>query len=299
MEIREISTMAEQPAQPRGSLLLQPDVRWLLIWLGGLAVLWIWDGLFLNRPALIQLQLACLHSALAAALVVVFSLILGWSGGVTLYFLEQRRHRGLYLLMTFVMNILRSVPQMIGLLIGYVVLTLAIRNGTLQDPGMQIVWMAFVLSLFQFIELVDVILERIAYHRTLDFVPAMLCCGISENRIVNREILWKNSFAHLLHKLISIFGAAIFLQCSIDFIISVGLSTDVSLSNFPVTLGSFLATMESKQDILAISSVFTDFGYVRELFFQNLQGISVAFVIIFSLLCLYRIANGLVRRYSL
>jgi hypothetical protein len=57
--------------------------------------------------------------------------------------------------------------------------------------------------------------------------------------------------------------------------------------------------MESKQDILAISSVFTDFGYVRELFFQHLQGISVAFVIIFSLLCLYRIANGLVRRYSL
>jgi ABC-type microcin C transport system permease subunit YejE len=174
-----------------------------------------------------------------------------------------------------------------------------IEQEILRSPLSQLVWMAAVISVFVFLEVVDLIRERIAYYHTLDFFHAMLCCGIKEGRIINREILWKNSRAHLVHKLVSIFGAAVFLQCSIDFIVSVGLSTDVSLSNFPATLGNLLAKLDSKQDILAIGGVFTDILSAPSLLFEHLQGISTAFAIVFTLVCVYKIANGLVRRYRL
>jgi hypothetical protein len=122
---------------------------------------------------------------------------------------------------------------------------------------------------------------------------------VKESRIINIEILWKNSRAHLLHKLVAIFGISIFLQCSIDFIISVGLTTDVSSTNFPSTLGSVLAKMDSKQDILAVSTVLVNPSYLPNLLTNHLQGISVAFIIVFTLLCMYQISNGLVKRYEL
>jgi hypothetical protein len=102
-----------------------------------------------------------------------------------------------------------------------------------------------------------------------------------------------------VQKAVSVFGRAIFLVCSIDFIISVGLSTEVSLTNFPPTLGSMLASLDSKQDILVIGSALTEPGLLPSLFFEHLQGIGVAFVTVFTLVCLYRISNGLVERHRL
>jgi hypothetical protein len=78
-----------------------------------------------------------------------------------------------------------------------------------------------------------------------------------------------------------------------------GLSTDVSSVNLPVTLGSLLARIDSKQDILAIGHTFTNPGYFPRLFFAHLQGITVAFLIVFTLLCIYKISNGFARRYEL
>ena len=103
----------------------------------------------------------------------------------------------------------------------------------------------------------------------------------------------------LVHKGVAVFGMAIFLQCSIDFILSVGLSAEVSSTNFPATLGSMLARMDSKQDILAIGSLFSDVGSFSRLFTEHLQGVSVAAVIVFTLLCVYQISNGFVKRHSL
>jgi ABC-type dipeptide/oligopeptide/nickel transport system permease subunit len=159
--------------------------------------------------------------------------------------------------------------------------------------------MAFVISILCSLEVIDLIGERIMHFRKSDYFDAMLCCGIKESRIINIEILWKNSLSHILHKLVSLFGVVILLQCSIDFIISVGLSTDVSLSNFPVTLGSLLAKLDSKQDILAIGSLLMDPANITQIFFQHLQGVSVAFIIVFTLLCMFQIADGLVRQYDL
>lgn len=276
----------------------RPDRLWLFVWLAGLTALSVWDGLFLNKPAFELVRTAFLNTTIACVLVVALSLGMGWPVGVLLHFLESR-HRALYLLVTFVLNIIRSIPQIVGALIGYVLLTLLIELDILRSQLSQLAWMALMISLFVFQEVVDLVRERIAHYVKLDFFHAMLCCGIAEAHIINREMLWKNSRAHLLHKLVSVFGAAIFLQCSIDFIVSVGLSTDVSLSNFPVTLGSLLAKLDSKQDILAVGTAFTNIGHLPSLLFQHLQGISIACIIVFTLFCVYRISHGLVQQYKL
>jgi ABC-type dipeptide/oligopeptide/nickel transport system permease subunit len=280
------------------ALYRQKDGLWLFIWLAGLVCLGVWDAVFLNQPAFALLRTAFLNTVIAGLLVVMFSLVAGWSTGVVSYFVETRR-RVLSISFTFLLNVIRSVPQIVGILLGYVILTILIEEEILRGSFVQLVWMAFAISVFVFLEVVDLVKERISYYNKLDFFQAMLCCGIKEGRIINREILWKNSRAHLLHKMVSIFGIAIFLQCSIDFIVSVGLSTDVSLSNFPVTLGNLLAKMDSKQDILAIGGVFSNLLNAPSLLFEHLQGISTAFAIVFTLLCVYKISNGLVSRHKL
>jgi len=280
------------------SIFHRKDIVWFAVWLGGLVALVVWDAIFLNRPAFLLVQTAFVNTLIACSLVVVLSLLLGWSVGVTLHFLETRRH-ALYLMASFGLNIIRSVPQIVGVLIGYVILTIFIELEILRTQLSQLIWISVVISIFLFLEIVDLVRQRIAYYHTLDFVHAMLCCGIKEGRIINRDILWKNSRAHLLHKIVAVFGAAIFLQCSIDFIVSVGLSTDVSLSNFPVTLGSLLAKLDSKQDILAIGSALANLSHLPSLAFQHLQGISIAVIIVFTLFCMYKISHGLVKHYNL
>ena len=275
------------------------DIRWFVFWLAGLLVLWLWDTFFLNPLAYELIHSAIVNTFVGASTAVAFSLFIGWLVGVALYFLENNRLRSLYLLLVFILNLIRSIPQIIGLLIGYIVLTLLIAYEVLQSQLNQILWMAIIISIFCSLEVVDLVTERIMQYRKSDFFPAMLCCGIKESRIINIEILWKNSFSHILHKLVSLFGVVVLLQCSIDFIISVGLSTDVSLSNFPITLGSLLAKLDSKQDILAMGSIIVNPSYASRILFQNLQGVSVAFIIVFTLLSVFQIADGLVRQYDL
>ena len=95
------------------------------------------------------------------------------------------------------------------------------------------------------------------------------------------------------------FGYAVFLQCSVDFIISVGLSTDVNDTSLPTTLGSLLAKIDSKQDILAVGYTLTHPDYLGQLFFQHLQGLTIAGLIVFSLVSIYHIANGFAERHRL
>lgn len=277
----------------------QKDKLWLLIWIGGVGLLWIWDNLYLNKPALDKVEVGFLYTFIIAVLVIIFTLILSWSIGVGLYFLENARYSTPYLTASFLLNIIRSIPQIVGILIGYILITLWIQSGALRSTAAIILIIAFTISLFVFLEVVDLIRERITYYKRLDFYNAMLVCGIRESRIINREILWKNSLAHIFNKLISVFGITIFLLCSIDFIVSVGLSTEVSSNNLPVTLGSLLARIDSKQDILAIGNTLTNPAYFSRLFFEHLQGITVAFLIVFTLLCVYKISNGFARRYEL
>ncbi len=277
----------------------QKDKFWLIGWVGGVALLWLWNRLFLNYPAFVQIQSAFLNTFLIGLLCIVFSVALAWSVAVGLYFLPNSRAPYLTLPLTFLLNLIRSIPQILGVLGGYVVITLMTSNEMLASRAVINLLMALVTALFVFQELVDLIRERIDHYSKLDFVNAMLCCGVKESRIINIDILWKNSMVHVTNKLIALFSVAIFLQCSVDFIISVGLSTEVSPVNLPPTLGSILAKIDSKQDILAIGYTLTHPRYIGNLFFQHLQGITTAFLIVFTLLSIYRISNGFSRRHRI
>ena len=271
------------------------DLLWILVWFAGVGILWIWNYLFLNSPARYQLESAFLNMILISLVVIVFSVIFA----LTYTLVQQFFVPSLQIAGRFIINLIRSIPQIVGILIGYVLLTILIQNETIQNDIIKIISMALILSIFIFPELSDLLIERIEYYKKSDFYNAMIVCGISKFHIINREILFRSSASHIINKLISVFGMAIFLQCSIDFIISVGLSTQASSVNFPVTLGSLLAKIDSKQDILAIGYAITHWSHIDNLFFEHLQGITVAFLLVFTLLCMYHISNGYARRHNL
>lgn len=275
------------------------DMLWFAVWIGGLMLLGIWDVAFLNRPALLRLTSASWNTAIIGCAVVICAFVFGWSSALALHALDHAGRRWGYFIVTFFLNLIRSVPQVVGILLGYVLLTLLIREEMLGRQTTQLMAIALVITLFVYLEVTDLILERIRYFRKLDFFDAMLVSGVRESRIINLDILLRNSRAHLVNKAIQLFGSSVFLLCSVDFIVSVGLSTDVSLANFPPTLGGLLATMDSKQDILAISTVLTDPLSAPRLFLEHLQGISTALTIIFTLLCMFRISSAFVARRRL
>jgi len=275
------------------------DRLWALLWAGGLVIVGVWLVLFLNEPARERIQAAFFNTMLGGLVAVAAALLLGWGTAHLLLAFERRGQRTAYMAGTYVLNLLRSIPQMIGMLVGYAVITTLILRGTLPSPLVQIVFTSLITSLFIFQEVADLIRERVKHYEQLEFVNALLVCGVPPRVIINKEILLKNSLAHIVQKSVSLFGRAVFLLCSIDFIISVGLSTEVNLVNLPTTLGSMLANLDSKQDILIIGSLVTDPAMIGSLFFEHLQGVSVAFLIVYSLLCIHRIAGGMMERYRL
>ena len=276
----------------------RPTESWFMFWLAGLSLLWLWDFFFLNKPAFETLNQAFVNSLFVAFLVVFFSFVHAWGWTMLMHYLEENEKYHALNGIHFVLNMIRSVPQIVGVLFGYVLLTIWVEKGALTENLWILILMAFLISLVIFLEVVDLLRDRIRFFQRLDFYNAMRVCGVSTWRIVNYDIIWKNSLAHLLNKAIGVFASAIFLQCSVDFIISVGLSTRVSAVNLPVTLGSLLANIDSKQDILAIGYTLGHPGYWPNLLFRHLQGISVAFVIIFSLICLFKITNSIAGRLN-
>jgi ABC-type dipeptide/oligopeptide/nickel transport system permease subunit len=174
-----------------------------------------------------------------------------------------------------------------------------LHTALFQSAILQLLLASLITGLFIFVEISDLIRDRITYYSSLDFVNAMLVCGVGEFAIINREILLKNSLSHLVQKCVGVFGRSIFLVCTVDFIVSVGLSSDVNLVNFPPTLGNILAGIDSKQDILAIGAAITEPALIPGLFFEHLQGISAAFALVFTLLCVDRISQGLIARFRL
>ncbi len=275
------------------------DVRWTLTWFATVAVLGVWDVLFLNKPALKLVVTGFLNTIVVAALVIVFTLILGWCSAMGLHYLQKQKIKIGYLLLYFIFNLIRSVPQVVGVLFGYIGVGILIQRGTVHSGFIVYPMLAFCMSLFIFLELTDCMRERIEHYQKLDFFNAMRVCGIAEYRIINFNILWKNSRIHIFNKLISVLGIAVFLQCSVDFIVSVGLSTKANEVSLPMTLGNLLANIDSKQDILAVGNTLMHPSYVTHLFFEHLQGMTVAFLIVFSLLCIYNIANGYAERHRL
>jgi ABC-type dipeptide/oligopeptide/nickel transport system permease subunit len=275
------------------------DSRWILIWTTVILALGLWDFSYLNRPALAKVIDGFCNTLVIALFVVVFTLLSGWALTLLLNYSGGRRNRTLYYILTFFLNLIRSIPQIVGILFAYVGVTLLVQDGIVTSRLPLFVIMALCMSVFIMPEVADLMRDRIEHFRRLDFYSAMRVCGIPERRIVNFDILWKNSRLHILNKLIAVLGYAVFLQCSVDFIISVGLSTNVNETSLPPTLGGLLASIDSKQDILAVGYTLTHPAYAPNLFFEHLQGLTVAFLIVFSLFCIYNVANGYAERHRL
>lgn len=270
----------------------------MVIWLSGLLILWIWDKIFLFAPALKKLETAFFNTLFISLLATLLSLLLAWC--LTMLSHYSRGHlKGIFHFpLNFGVNLLRSIPQILGILLGYIFISYQIEHNRLGGLS-TIIFIAIIISLFVFLEISDLMQERIQHFQKTDFYNSGRVSGISEFHLVNFDILYKNSWIHIFNKLIAVLGMAIFLICSIDFIISVGLSTDVSAVNMPATLGSMLAQLDSKQDILAIGTTILNPAYLPNLFFRHLQGISTAFLIVFSLFSIFKISNGFARRYHL
>ena len=280
-------------------LLKNKDSRWVLIWCTAVLITGLWDLAFLNRPHLLNVVAGFCNTLIIALLVAVFTLFFGWVMMLLLHFLGRRSNRTYYYVVTFFLNLIRSIPQIVGMLFAYVGVILLVQNDIVTSRMALFLIMSLCMSIFITPEVADLMRDRINHFKKLDFYNAMRVCGIPERRIINFDILWKNSRLHILNKFIAVLGYAVFLQCSVDFIISVGLSTDVNETSLPPTLGSLLATIDSKQDILAVGYTLTHPGYCGHLFFEHLQGMTVAFFIVFSLFCIYNIANGYAERHRL
>ena len=275
------------------------DGRWMAIWTLAVASVGVWDLLFLNRPAFIKIVAGFINTCVIALFAVIFTLATAWIVTLLSHRLGESKNRTGFVILTFFLNLIRSVPQIIGILFAYIGIAALVTEGTIHGKTIVFVLMSLSMSGFIMPEVVDLLRDRIEHYVKLDFFNAMRVCGVSQWRIINFDILWKNSRIHILNKLIAVFGSAVFLQCSVDFIISVGLSSDVNSVTLPVTLGSLLAKMDSKLDILAIGNTLTNPAYLPQLFFMHLQGLTVAFLIVITLLAAYRISCGYAERHRL
>jgi ABC-type dipeptide/oligopeptide/nickel transport system permease subunit len=284
---------------PRSSNFLSRDRLWVIIWVLSVAGVGLWNVAFLNHPALVKIAGGFCNTFLIATLAVVITLGMAWITALLFHKLDTAPRTAFFYLLSFLINVVRSIPQIVGILFAYMGIAALVTVGILNSKIVIFLLMAVCMSCFIMPEVVDLLRERIHHYAKLDFFNAMRVCGVSEWRIINFDIFWKNSRLHILNKLISIFGSAVFLQCSVDFIISVGLSTDVNEVTLPVTLGSLLAKMDSKQDILAIGNTITNPAYFPNLFFLHLQGITVAFLIVITLLSIYQISCGYAERNRL
>jgi len=282
------------------SLISTPYKRWTGLYFLGIITVLVWDILFLNRPAFRLVVSGFFNTFFISFLVVFQTLLCGWVTALILNLFDRAGWRNkVYLILLFLLNLLRSIPQIVGVLLGAIFITYLSKNNVITGYFLHCLLMSSVLSLFIFLEMADLIRDRINHFKALDFFDSMRVAGIRENRIINFDILWKNARVHIFNKMISILGISVFLQCSVDFIISVGLATNVSVSELPITLGSLLAKIDSKQDILAIGHTLTHPFYFPELFFKHLQGITVAFLITFTLLSIHKIASGYAQRHRI
>ena len=273
----------------------RPDIRWLLVWITGVSLMLAWNAFFLNDPDMRILTEAFFQTLMISIASVMFAVAAAWAWINLSEWAVSRKLRLTGLCLNALYDVLRSAPQIIGMLIGYAMLTLFIQSEIIRQALPVMVVMAFTLGLVTAYEFIELFKERIGYFRQKDFYPAMRVCGVSEARIINRDILWYNGRVLLLQKCISVFGVVLFLQSSIDYIISVGLTTDISSVNFPASLGSVLAKMNSKQDILAVGMAFNEPSTIPILFTDHLLGISAAGLLVWTLICVFQITREFTR----
>jgi ABC-type phosphate transport system permease subunit len=109
------------------------DLAWLYTWLGALVILWVWNLLFLNAPARKQVMTGFINTIIICTLVIIITLLWGWVATLVLHYFRSHRVRSGYLLLTFILNLIRSVPQIVGVLFGYIIITRLLGSGVLRS----------------------------------------------------------------------------------------------------------------------------------------------------------------------
>jgi ABC-type methionine transport system permease subunit len=155
------------------NILSHKDTRWISIWIIGSFLLLIWDVLFLNKPAFQKVISGFFNTFIIALMVVLFTLMSGWLVTLLLHSLQSRSNKTLYLIVTFFLNLIRSVPQIIGVLFAYVAITLLVEGAVISSKPLIMVIMAACISMVIFLELVDLMRDRIDHFLRLDFYSAM------------------------------------------------------------------------------------------------------------------------------
>jgi len=273
-----------------------PAKFWFRIMIVGLLLIYLWNAAFLYESGFKRWQAALFNSIFVSFVASLLSIFLGWFFSYYKYINEYLDKVVVSKTIIFFIDAIKSIPQVIGALTGYAILT----NLTARDYNLSsfvlLILLSFILGLFLFVEAYDMFNERIAYYKDKDFISALRVLGMKESSIINKEIFYKNSRSYVIQKFASIFGEVFFLQASVDYIISVGLTLKTNLVSLPPTLGNLLARIDSKQDIFAIGMIFSNLSYIFELPFKHLQGLSAALTLVFVLICVYKIANALTEK---
>ncbi len=267
---------------------------WVSIYLISFFAIFVWNLLFLNSSAFKMLSSAIFNTFVISLFAVLVSLLLG----IFFAFATEANFRFnsvIRFLVKFILDSINSIPQILLLLSSYVFLIIFFYNNELA----QMLWLVFSLSIIYANDFFIEISNRIQYFKKNEFYNASLILGISERKIIIKDILISNSKNHLLNRIILVFSSMIFLFSSVDFIISVGLSTNLSLAELPKTLGNILASLDSKQDILAISMLIKNPLYLSEILTTHLEGITAASILILTLISSYKISNSLIQKMKL
>ncbi len=268
---------------------------WSIIFVSFFLLLLVWNFIFLNNTALNKWLIATANTYLLASSATLLAFLFAkiFVDLNLRIFISQNKAASVA--NRLFLDFLRSIPQVIFLLGGYAIMIFYFSGFSL----INFIWLSFVISLVFLNDAYDEMQNRINFYRQTDFFNASLVAGIPLGKIVNRDILWRNSQPYLVNRAVNIFTASVFLLCSVDFIISVGLTNEINLASLPVTLGNVLANITAKEDILAVREIFVNPLYITELFTKHLEGISAAILLLLTLISGFKISNGLIKKNNL
>lgn len=258
--------------------------RWVIHYALLLITLLFWSLWQLNELDLIRLWRAFGVSMLIPTLAVAMTIIAS-IGLIRLQLLDNSLIR---LLIRLFRSGIGAIPQIILLLIGYTL----INQWMITEPNLShvtVMWLiALIFMLVSLPEWLDFVDNLIAVSKREGFYEPMLTLGISELRIVFKDVLWTANRAAIFNKLTLMFGSIFFLDIAMDFIFTVGLTADVQIANFPTTLGQLLASVQSKTDLFSIGRDLPQPWNWNNLVTANLFGTSVTLLIIGTIVTFYR-----------
>ncbi len=273
----------------------QKDKYWAALFFAAIFCLFVWNAIFLDAAAFGKWLRSTANTYSVGVTATAFAFLFAKGFLFARLWSERNENRKAAAALQVFLDFLQSLPQVVFILFAYAIMIFYLPSVF----TLRIVWLAFALGVIFSKDVYDEMISRINYFKKTEFYNASLVAGIPEKRIVNRDILWLNSAPYLLNRAVVVFTSAVFLLCSADFIISVGLSPEISLTSLPATLGNLLANISAKEDLLAVRELFTNPFYLSALLTKHLQGFAAAFTLVFTIIAGYKISNGIVERKKL